>query len=245
MTSRGRHHLVAETVRGDADMRPYLLLGFLLTFAIAACSERVTGPSQALEGQREVPIGKLERSAKEGDAQSQFELATQYDFGSDGVRKDPDKAVTWYRKAAEQNHPSALHNLGTMYRDGIGVPVDVETAAYLLGRAAEQGHPAAMHSLGWMFFEGTGVEKDESAAMALWRRAAQTGNANAMNAMGHALLYRKREKVEALAWFRLAAKYGDRLAPQNATNLQQRLTPDEIAAADKAQAQIEATFALK
>ena len=245
MTSRGRHLLVAETVRGGADMRPCLLLGFLLTFVVCACSERATRPSQALEGRREVLIETLERAAKEGDAQSQFELATQYDFGSDDTPKDPDKAVMWYRKAAEQNHPSALHNLGTMYRDGIGVPVDVETAAYLLGRAAEQDHPAAMHSLGWMFFEGAGVARDDVAAMALWRRAAQRGNASAMNAMGHALLYRNRERVESLAWFRLAAKYGDSLAPQNAINLQKSLTADEIAEVDKLQAQIEATFGPK
>ena len=36
----------------------------------------------------------------------------------EGVRKDADKAVEWYRKAAAQGHASAQHSLGVCYTNG-------------------------------------------------------------------------------------------------------------------------------
>jgi hypothetical protein len=41
-----------------------------------------------------------------------------------GVKQDDAEAVQWYRKAAEQGHADAQHNLGLMYMEGRGVKQD-------------------------------------------------------------------------------------------------------------------------
>ncbi len=44
-----------------------------------------------------------------------------YDEGL-GVTQDYAEAMKWYRKAAEQGHAGAQHNLGFMYTEGQGIP---------------------------------------------------------------------------------------------------------------------------
>lgn len=49
-----------------------------------------------------------------------------------GVPRDYAKAVKWYLKAAEQGFAPAQCNLGIMYRDGQGVPINfVKSYAWL------------------------------------------------------------------------------------------------------------------
>jgi TPR repeat protein len=55
-----------------------------------------------------------------------------------GVEKDTQQAVTWYRKAAEQNNPDAQMNLGRMYENGIGLKKDYPQALVLYRKAANQ-----------------------------------------------------------------------------------------------------------
>jgi len=47
----------------------------------------------------------------------------------DGVAKDAEQAVSWYRRAAEAGHADAQFNLGVCYSNGDGVAKDAEQAA--------------------------------------------------------------------------------------------------------------------
>ncbi len=47
-------------------------------------------------------------------ASAQYNLGVSYAKGQ-GVPKDDQQAVFWYRKAAEQEDAGAQHNLGLMY----------------------------------------------------------------------------------------------------------------------------------
>ena len=49
---------------------------------------------------------------------------SQYGLAAGVWTKDINKAIYWYKEAAEQNHPMAQHNLGIMYEIGEGVPED-------------------------------------------------------------------------------------------------------------------------
>ena len=62
-----------------------------------------------------------------------------YDNG-EGVTQDHAEAVSWYRRAAEQGHPSAQINLGLMYNYGKGVPQDYVSAHTLFNLAGAQGN---------------------------------------------------------------------------------------------------------
>ena len=46
------------------------------------------------------------------------------------------EAVKWYRKAAGQGHTLAQYNLGVMYRNGEGVPLDDREAVKWWRKAA-------------------------------------------------------------------------------------------------------------
>lgn len=67
----------------------------------------------------ETNIQDLIKKAQSGDAEAQFTLATAY-FTGNSVKEDKEKALTLFLKAAEQEVPPAMYNLGLMYRDGYG-----------------------------------------------------------------------------------------------------------------------------
>ena len=64
------------------------------------------------------------RHAKNGDAVSQFTAGIA---NATGVitEKNPEKAVEWYRKSAEQGYVQAMEGLSQCYKDGFGVNQDL------------------------------------------------------------------------------------------------------------------------
>jgi len=84
---------------------------------------------------------------EQGNASTQYNLGWMYDNG-EGVPQDYEKAVKWYRLAAEQGYSLAQLGLGVMYDNGKGVPQDYQEAVKWYRRAAEQGNAAAQYNLG-------------------------------------------------------------------------------------------------
>jgi hypothetical protein len=82
------------------------------------------------------------------------------------------KAMKWYRKAAEQNLADAQHSLGFCYDQGQGVEKDYAEAVKWYRKAAEQNYTAAQHILGVAYAKGEGVEKDYAEAYAYYNLAA-------------------------------------------------------------------------
>ena len=62
-------------------------------------------------------------SAKQGDADAQYNLGWMYDNGQ-GVPQDYKEAVRLYRLSAKQGDVDAQYNLGVAYDNGQGVPQD-------------------------------------------------------------------------------------------------------------------------
>ncbi len=124
---------------------------------------------------------QLLKTARSGDAQSQFELGCAYNFEPPRKRR---LAVYWYHKAAEQGHATAQNYLGESYRDGSGVKRDRRKAMHWFRLAAEQGESDAQLSLGYQLFYGEGAKRDRPQALAWYRKAAKIGNAAAMANIG-------------------------------------------------------------
>jgi TPR repeat protein len=61
-----------------------------------------------------------------------------YEEGS-GVSRNYDRAASWYRRAAKQEHGPAERALGNLYNEGRGVKRDSGKAAKWLGRASSRG----------------------------------------------------------------------------------------------------------
>ena len=64
-------------------------------------------------------------------------------YNGTGVEKDEQKAVEWYKKAAEQGYASAQFNLAVCYENGTGVEKDEQEAVEWYKKAAEQGYASA------------------------------------------------------------------------------------------------------
>jgi TPR repeat protein len=90
----------------------------VLTMAISlvACTEKAEDSTQKETVVSTVPedkIAQLQREAREGDPDAQYELAYLYENGL-GVPKDETRALDLYQQAADQGHPAAQANLDAM-----------------------------------------------------------------------------------------------------------------------------------
>jgi uncharacterized protein len=102
--------------------------------------ERKGARSRELANNRpnSVTVAMLKRKAQRGDAMAQLSLAARFATGDD-VKKDPKRAIYWYRKAAAASSPDGLYNLALMYLFGEGAPKDTNRAVRMLRRAADLG----------------------------------------------------------------------------------------------------------
>ena len=85
-------------------------------------------------------------------------------------------AMTWYRKAADQNDDTAENNIGYLYENRLGVGQDYGQAASWYQRAAATGFARAQYHLGNLYDRGHGVARDAKKARELIQKAADGGD---------------------------------------------------------------------
>ncbi|HEX8302073.1 hypothetical protein [Sphingomonas sp.] len=134
-------------------------------------------------------------------------------YDGKGAPKDVAKAVSFYRKAAKFDHPSAQFALAQILDEGDeGVAKDRKEALALYSRASLNGHPGALYAMARAYDLGDGVPANPQRAMALYKAAALQGNAAARVAMGTYFYEGKllpQDAKAARGWFEAAAKDGD------------------------------------
>ncbi len=111
--------MVALPIAQRLLMLPAIALSYEVNTAVASPSNS----TEAREGPRALRRDELWALAREGDAESQYKLATALYRGIDG----PSNATTaseWYLKAAEQNHGRSQSKLGLLHQHGHGVAQD-------------------------------------------------------------------------------------------------------------------------
>ncbi len=175
------------------------------------------------EAERKAREEEAERKAKEEaerkrQAEADYSMGCNYYFGQNGYSIDYDKAVGYFRKAAEQGHAGAQYNLGVCYKSGRGVTQDYNEAVRWYRKAAEQGQAGAQCNLGVCYRNGQGVTQDYNEAVRWYRKAAEQGQADAQNNLG--LCYANGRGVtkdynEAVRWYRKAAEQGNAGAQNN------------------------------
>ena len=94
-------------------------------------------------------------------------------------RDDYAAALVIWRPLADQGNPRAQTNLGFLYSNGYGVPLDYAEAMGWYLRAAQQGDALAQGSLGFIYAHGTGVSRDLVRAYA-WSSLAMAGSTGAL-----------------------------------------------------------------
>jgi TPR repeat protein len=127
-------------------------------------------------------IGALKHyhvAAEAGIAPAQAKLGYIYDQSN-----DDEKAVQWYRQAAEQQDPDGEFGLGEMYSKGEGVEKDYEVAVEMYMRAAVGGHAQARRVLANAYEHGAlGRKASADEALRWLTLAANSGDIRAMQRM--------------------------------------------------------------
>ena len=134
--------------------------------------------SYTYESYSSLEMEDLVPESEAGNPGAQQELGERYLFGLSDLESDPEKAVSWFEKAAEAGHPDAMHILADIHRtDDYGM-FDYDKYFELLIPAAERGSWKAMFNYscalykGKEAYEGHGPESDKAQALTWSTRCA-------------------------------------------------------------------------
>jgi len=139
-------------------------------------------------------------AAKLGHGPSAYRTAVCCEMGQEnggGTRKDPLKAVQWYRRGAALGDVPAMYKLGMILLKGhMGQAANLSEAIIWLERAAKAAdvdNPHALHELAGIFetapLTGNGVTRDERYALELYIKAAKLGYRNSQARLGQIYEY--------------------------------------------------------
>ena len=151
----------------------------------------------------------LTLAAERNDSSAQYDLAKRYEWGHEEAPKDYQRALHWYRLAAENGNSDALWAMGSVYENGKGVPVDYREAMKWYSRAADGGHPGGFFMIGQFYEKGLGVSKNIDTAVEWYRQAAARKHWLAIATL--AVMYEEGNGVtqdykEAFKWYLLGAQ---------------------------------------
>ncbi|CAI2166987.1 12306_t:CDS:2 [Funneliformis geosporum] len=166
--------------------------------------------------------------AEQGFDNAQVFLGCLYDNG-EGIKKDLNKSIYWYNKAAENKNEIAQYNLGQCYRLGIGIEKN-ETKAfeyYKLSvekeyvQSSEKEYVVAQFQLGYCYYNGIGTDINKEAAFILYQTAAEKEYNTGQIWLSY--LYEKGEGTEkdlekANFWYNKSAGTENKLAQYNLGN---------------------------
>ncbi len=164
-------------------------------------------------------------------------LAGPYEDGLAAYQSgDYEKALKFYREAAEVGNPDAQLLLGFLHFSGDGVAQDYAVALKWFLKAAAQGDARSQAQLGVMYENGKGVPQDYGTAARWFRKAAEQGYGLAQNSLG--LMYAigqgvKRDYTQAHKWLNLAAAQEVKDAQENRDAVAKLMTSDQVAEAQR------------
>ena len=156
-------------------------------------------------------------AAKANHSQAAYRVAVCCEMGQDeggGTRKDPVKAMQWYKRAAQLGDVPAMYKMGIIQLKGLlGQPRNPREALVFLKKAAEQAdaeNPHALHELGLLHEKGSeGVPKDERYSKDLFIQCANLGYKFSQFRLGCAYEYGLMgcpvDPRQSIAWYSKAA----------------------------------------
>ncbi|MCR5150573.1 MAG: sel1 repeat family protein [Clostridiales bacterium] len=143
-------------------------------FEIANQLLRCDKPEPLPEVVRDFIIELFEDAYDEGNADAMNDLGAQYYNGSRGFEQSFEKAVEYYKTAAENGSRQAQENLGYCYYYGRNMPVDYEKAFHYFALGAFDGHIISLYKIGDMYMNGYYVKKNPVEAFHIYMRCLDT-----------------------------------------------------------------------
>ena len=203
---------------------------------LTACGEEKSAPVKSeapkkTESERIADfVSEYKKKALDGDAFAQYQLGAWHYHGSEYHPQDFEKAVYWWRMAAERKVEDAIYNLGHCYFFGQGVKQDYSQALAWWRKAAEEevigedkyvlkfGYSKAQWRLGLCYYKGEGVAQDYAQAVDWFRKAAVESILRVGGASSDAQFYLgicyvdglgvTKDLAQAVSWYRKAAEQG-------------------------------------
>ncbi|GAD91618.1 chitin synthase activator (Chs3), putative [Paecilomyces variotii No. 5] len=162
-------------------------------------------------------------AAKQGHAESAYRVAVCCELGQEeggGTRRDPFKAVQWYKRAASLGNTPAMYKMGMILLKGLlGQQKTPREAISWLKRAAERAdeeNPHALHELGLLYESAGGndvVIRDEEYSRQLFHQAADLGYKFSQFRLGSAYEYGLMgcpvDARQSIIWYTRAAAQGE------------------------------------
>ncbi|KGO75947.1 Tetratricopeptide-like helical [Penicillium italicum] len=162
-------------------------------------------------------------AAKQGHAQSAYRVAVCCEIGQEeggGTKRDPFKAVQWYKRAAALGDTPAMYKMGMINLKGLlGQTRNPREGISWLKRAADRAdeeNPHALHELALMYQNAGGndiIVRDEQYASQLFHQAAELGYKFSQFKLGNAYEYGligcPIDNRTSIIWYTRAAAQGE------------------------------------
>lgn len=143
------------------------------------------------------------------DSESQFRLGRMYQYGY-GVEKNTSEALSWYKKAAIQNHEEACFKLGILYSSGNIIKEDDNAAIKWFIKAAKQGDKTAESILERYYIDGFKLDKEYNQKFDILL-IARSKDENAQIQFGYDYVYKgtSNNQEEVCQWYKQLAHNGN------------------------------------
>lgn len=176
-----------------------------------------------LEVDMKEAFGLYHSAAKGGHAESAYRVAVCCEMGFEeggGTKRDPMKAITWYRRAASLGDTPAMYKMGMILLKGLlGQTKNQREALPWLKRAAERAdadNPHALHELGLLYESASGndtIIRDEEYSRQLFLQAAELGYKFSQYRLGASYEYGINgcpiDPRQSILWYTRAAAQGE------------------------------------
>jgi TonB family protein len=112
---------------------------------------------------------------------------------------------------AKRGSSTAMYQLGVIYSEGKGVPVDMAAAMEWFRKAAKNWHIGASYRVAMGYLEGSGLPQDDKLGLKWLRKAVKKGSSEAelqlarMHDAGDRVSH---DRDRAMDWYKKAAKHG-------------------------------------
>ncbi|QSS63156.1 enzyme activator [Histoplasma capsulatum] len=179
-----------------------------------------------LEVDQREAFSLYQSAAKAGHPESAYRLAVCCEMGYEGgggTKRDPMKAVQWYRRAAALGDTPAMYKMGMILLKGLlGQQKNPREGVSWLKRAAEradESNPHALHELALLYENPNGIDaiiQDEAYSLELLEQAAELGYKFSQYRLGiayeHGLLGCPVDPRTSIMWYSQAAAQGEHQA---------------------------------
>ncbi len=171
--------------------KKFLLLLFSTTMILGACSNATVTEETTPIAYSSLTDEELEKKVSKNDVDAILEKANRLYAEAEEKGEGYEKAVEYFKKAAEAGNAVGQYHLGFAYMQGVGVDTNMEEAYQWLSLSAEQGNTDAEFCVGYMLELGigTGEEANYNKAFEFYKRAAEKDHPTALCFLGDFYYY--------------------------------------------------------